>query len=165
MQPIYIPQLLKAPEKTQKIQVEDFLCDLETLTPVRGWLNISHGGNYLELTTKVETIVTISCDRCLQQYNHRLSVDTTELIWLDEEQPMEPLKEQEIKFDDLSETLHPRSYFQPEVWLYEQICLALPMRQLCDQNCEGVLTKNLSTTPQIDSRWSSLESLKNQLQN
>ena len=36
MDAIYIPQLTKAPERTEEIQVNEFLPGLETLTPVRG---------------------------------------------------------------------------------------------------------------------------------
>lgn len=165
MRPIYIPQLLKAPQRTQKVVIDDFICDLQTLTPVRGNLCVAHGGNFLEITVQAETIITLACDRCLQQYNHRLSLDTKELIWLDENAPGSSEIEQEVKCDDLGETLHPRGYFQPDDWLYEQLCLAMPMRQLCDQSCPGVPTEHLSTSPSIDSRWSSLEALKQQLNN
>ena len=40
MEAIYIPQLLKAREQTEVFQVDEFLPDLETLTPVRGRLQV-----------------------------------------------------------------------------------------------------------------------------
>ena len=163
MEPIYIPQLLRAPEKTQTVEIKDFLGDLQTLTPVRGTVQITHGGNYLEVTAKAETIVTLKCDRCLKQYNHRLCVDTTELIWLEEEEEDFPVSEVEVKFEDLWENLHPGGYFQADSWLYEQLCLQLPMRQLCDQNCED-LHLSIANPPQVDSRWAGLEALKKSLE-
>jgi uncharacterized protein len=48
MEAIHIPWLLKLPEQTEVIQVNEFLADLETLTPVRGRLQVTHQGNYLE---------------------------------------------------------------------------------------------------------------------
>ncbi len=165
MDAIYIPQLTQAPERTEEIQIKDFLPGLETLTPVRGSIRVQHQGNYLQVSGKAEAIITCTCNRCLQQYNHRLVVDTSEIIWLDETANCEedlPL-EQEIGFDDLVETLSPRGYFYPSVWLYEQMCLEIPQRQLCDTNCPGIETSGINgSSKTTDSRWASLESLKKQ---
>lgn len=165
MDPVYIPQLTTAPERTEEIQFEEFISELETLTPVRGILVVKHQGNYLEVSAKAETIITLTCNRCLKQYNHRLTVDTSELIWLDEtaEQPDIGLTERETSLEDLVETLSPKGYFQSREWLYEQLCLALPPRQLCDGNCPGLQSDSSfapASQPAIDSRWSSLEELK-----
>ncbi|MFN9953953.1 MAG: DUF177 domain-containing protein, partial [bacterium] len=62
----------------------------------------------------------------------------------------------------LSETLDPNGDFDPQMWLYEQLCLTLPPRQLCGANCQPpdfFLPENTA----IDGRWASLESLKSQL--
>lgn len=166
MEAIYIPQLLKAPEKTETIQVQEFLQDLETLTPVRGWIKAKHCGNYLEVSAAAETIITLTCHRCLQQYNHRLVVDTSEIIWLDEaaEQTDMLLVEREIAMEDLVETLPPRGFFEPSQWLYEQLCLELPQRQLCDAKCSGIQPENNdAATALIDKRWASLQALKKDL--
>lgn len=162
---IYIPGLLKLPEQTEVIKFNQFIADLESLTPVRGSLQVTHQGNYLDVAASSETIITLTCHRCLQQYNHRLKVDSAELIWLDElacQLENEPL-EQEVALEDLVETLSPQGYFQPETWLYEQLCLALPPRQLCDQNCQGIPMNNLGTQSAKDRRWQALENLKRQL--
>lgn len=166
MEPIYIPRLTKAPEQTEVIQIEEFVPGLETLTPVRGRLRVTHQGNYLEVYAVAETIITLNCHRCLQQYNHRLSIKTSELIWLDESADQldtGPI-ERETNLEDLVETLPPQGHFQPDVWLYEQLCLAIPPRNLCDTKCPGIspLDTNVSE-PHTDRRWASLEALKRQL--
>jgi uncharacterized protein len=164
MQPIHIPQLLKAPNRTQTILLEDFIPTLKTLTPIRGRMVIRHGGTFLEISLQAETIITLTCDRCLKQYNHRLAIDTSEIIWLDENANQEDGKpEREVPIEDLSEKLAPNGYFQPETWLYEQLCLAFPLRQLCDENCQQPATIASATDTPIDSRWASLASLKDQL--
>lgn len=168
MEPIYIPQLTKAPEKKEVIQIEEFLPTLETLTPVRGHLTVKHCGNFLEVSVQAETIVTLTCHRCLQQYNHRLSIDTSEMIWLNESanQPEKGPLEKETPLEDLLETLPPQGYFEPELWLYEQLCLSLPPRQLCDRKCPGIPpTSNSSWEASSDGRWDALEMLKRQLSN
>jgi len=168
MDAVYIPQLLRAPNQTQVFSVRRHLPGLETLTPVNGDISVSHQGTYLQVLGQAETIVTLSCHRCLQNYNHRLVVDTQELIWLDDTQNQvaEPL-EQEVVAEDLVESLPPDGYFYADTWLYEQLCLALPQRQLCATDCPGVIVEQspetLSASNLIDHRWSALAALKQQL--
>ncbi|MBW4506485.1 MAG: DUF177 domain-containing protein [Scytonematopsis contorta HA4267-MV1] len=170
MDAIYIPQLTKAPEHTEEIEVKEFLPGLETLTPIRGHIRVQHCGNYLEVSAQVEAIVTLTCYRCLQQYNHRLRVAPKEVIWLDakanfvDDLPLE----REVLMDDLVESLPPDGYFSPGEWLYEQMCLEIPQRQLCNSKCEGidlnaVESDSPSTSTAQDKRWASLEALKNKL--
>jgi uncharacterized protein len=165
MESIHIPWLLKLPEHTEVIQVDEFIAGLETLTPVRGRLQVTHQGNYLEVSAQAETIITLTCDRCLRQYNHRLILEASELVWLDEsaDQPdMGPL-DRETALDDLIETLSPQGYFQPDTWLYEQLCLAIPPRKLCDQQCPGIPITEKDSTSSTDHRWKGLEAFKGQL--
>ncbi len=165
METIYIPNLLNNPNKKKEINVDEFLTELDTLTPIKGKIILIHGGNYLEIKAKVETIVTLKCDRCLQQYNHRLGINTKEIIWLDKNVALFDKnlpQEREITQEDLSEKLAPWGNFNPQSWLYEQLCLSMPMRKLCGKNCKT--PANLSTpNPTIDRRWAGLEALKRKL--
>jgi uncharacterized protein len=166
MDAIYIPRLARAPQQTEVIDFNQTIAGLETLTPVHGQLTVIHQGRYLELSAKADTIITLTCHRCLQQYNYRLAIAPTELIWLDEsadQAAVLPL-DRDIALEDLVETLSPQGYFEPEKWLYEQLCLEIPQQQLCDQTCAGIpISDAASSQPQIDRRWASLESLKHQL--
>jgi len=166
MDAIYIPQLAKAPERTEEIKFDESLPGIETLTSVRGHIRVQHHGNYLDVSGQAETIMTLTCSRCLQQYNHRLVMNKTEVIWLDESANQTdnlPL-EQEVALDDLLEILSPEGYFHPSEWLYEHLCLTIPLKQLCDRKCPGIVPNTASTSDQlIDRRWSSLEELKKQL--
>ncbi len=165
MEAIYIPQLLNANQQTEEVPIHGQFPDLQTLMPIRGTVTVAHGGTYLTVRAKADTIVTLSCDRCLQQYNQRLSLDTEELIWLNPnaDQPDEGPLEREVSLQDLSESLSPNGYFYPLEWLYEQLCLALPYRQVCSEGCEGVAPEDLSRGSQVDGRWASLQALKEQL--
>ncbi|ESA37575.1 metal-binding possibly nucleic-acid binding protein [Leptolyngbya sp. Heron Island J] len=165
MQRIYIPHLTKDPSKTRTIEVHDYLSGLETLTPVKGRIQVQHRGNFLEVSAQAEAIITLNCHRCLQNYNARVQVDTSEFIWLQDPQPEEYAEEVEVSFDDLVETLPPQGHFEPAKWLYEQFCLAIPQRQLCDQTCEGIANPLTSdeTSTETDQRWAALSALKQQL--
>ncbi|MGF1457819.1 MAG: DUF177 domain-containing protein [Leptolyngbyaceae cyanobacterium] len=167
MPAVYIPHLLNAVNRTRSLQFEVDFDDLKTLTPVRAEVSMRHGTTFLEVKGTASTIVTLSCDRCLQQYNHRVVVDAHEIIWLDESAAAAqglPL-EQEVSLEDLVESLSPYGYFDPETWIYEQICLQLPQRQVCDANCQGLTVESPQphASPVVDERWSVLEALKQQL--
>jgi uncharacterized protein len=173
MEPLYIPQLANRQDRTLEIIVDRSIPEFETLTPVRGKITVKHGGTYLDVSAQTETIVTLKCDRCLQQYNHRLTLDTNEIIWLEEVAPESERRGVEVKneLEDLVESLDPDGHFPPDVWLYEQLCLALPHRQLCNLDCAGIAPIDTQpvtqpvTTESLDSRWGILETLKNQLNN
>lgn len=167
MERIYIPRLTRLPEQTEVLEFEESIPGLDTLTPVKGQLQVTHQGNYLEVSTKAETIITLTCHRCLQQYNYRLAIQPSELIWLNESaSPEQELFDRELGSEDLVETLPPQGYFDPVTWLYEQLCLEIPQQQLCDQNCQGIAIQDKPVSSEsIDSRWASLQTLKNQLSN
>ncbi|XZO04547.1 MAG: YceD family protein [Microcoleus sp.] len=167
METIYIPRLLSKSEQTEVIEFDEFIPNLASLTPVRGRLQLTHQGTYLEVKAKAETIVTLTCHRCLKQYNHRLVLNSSELIWLDKEadRPETNPIEMKVEFEDLVETLSPTGTFSPSDWLYEQLCLAEPHKQICDAKCVGIIVNDVNTESSetiSDSRWASLAALKRQ---
>ncbi|MDY6806739.1 MAG: YceD family protein [Cyanobacteriota bacterium] len=166
MEEIYIPSIAQKPKATESIEFEEFISDLETLMPIKGSLRVTHKGNYLEVGGKAETILTLTCDRCLKQYNHRLVVDTSELIWLEERPKAEEFVSLDVEGDleDLVEKMPRNGYFNGKDWIYQQLCLAIPPRQLCDRDCEGIKQAATAETGLIDKRWAALESIKKQLQ-
>ena len=171
MEPIFLPQLTRAPEQTEVIAVNGPLEDLETLTPVQGQMKVVHHGNYLQVFGTAETIVTLVCDRCLQSYNHRLATQSSELIWL-QEAVLDDVAEGitftgDLEDPALTETLPPDGYFYPGDWLYQQLCLSFPQKQLCDAKCSGIEVEVTAETQRLnlDQRWSILADLKRQLQN
>jgi uncharacterized protein len=166
MDAIYIPELAKALNSTEECEFKEFLPGLSTLMPISGSYRVVHQGNYLDVSAQVEAIMTLTCNRCLKQYNYRLRIHPSEAIWLDETAQTNVLDgiEQEIDFEDLVETLSPYGYFEPGTWLYEQLCLAIPSKQLCDENCPGiVLESDTEPESQVDSRWAALKALQGKL--
>lgn len=163
IQPIYLPHLLKQPQSTQVFQIDQAITNLETLTPVRGKIRVRHGGTFLEVTAQAETIVTLNCDRCTQNYNQRLELDTKELLWLDRELETSTARERELSWDDLSEVLAPDSHFDLETWLYEQLNLALPLKNLCGKDCQAPAMPGDESLNGFDRRWAVLADLKQQL--
>ncbi|MBL1211529.1 YceD family protein [Geminocystis sp. GBBB08] len=160
MEKIYIPRLLKMPQQTEEIKLNHQISGLNSLIPVRGIFQICHRGNFLELQLQADTILTLTCDRCLQTFNHRLEVDTSEIILLkEEESDLNYPLEREIISEDLSETLPPNGELIVDEWIYEQLSLAMPLRNLCENDCQPPLLKEKKDSTIKDNRWSSLANL------
>ena len=162
MRAIHIPQLLNAPDKTLSLDIAEHLPALSTLTPVKGEMSVAHRGTFLEIKAQAHAIMTLECDRCLQSYNTRIQVDTSEILWL-EEPIAEDVLEKEVELEDLKDSLPPNGYFKPDEWLYEQMCLAIPQKQICNADCEGIAIKHNPPEQTVDHRWAALSSLKQKL--
>ncbi len=161
-------QLLQIPEKQLTVEVKDYLPDLETLTPVQGAIKIHHKGTFLEVSAQATAIVTLVCDRCLAQYNHRIALETTEILWLEEPEDLDNADwvEREIETEDLIERISPTGSLDLTQWLYEQLCLAIPPQKLCDTSCDGIAVADepeVTNEPVVDHRWAALAQLKQQM--
>jgi uncharacterized protein len=163
MDAINIPNLAQRPDKSVTLEFRQNLADLVTLTPVEGAVTVMHRSNFLEVKAHADTIITLCCDRCLQNYNHRLAMATEEIIWLkDAELDLDNLPlDEDLDLDEMVESLPKDGRFEVETWVYEQLCLALPPRQLCDEACKGI---ELEKTEEVkDLRWAKLDALRGQL--
>lgn len=162
--PIFVPNLLQTPEKRITLTVDRYFEGLETLTPVRGTVRITHRTSYLDVEGQADAIASLTCDRCLCQYNQRLQVDLSEPIWLRNDAETESgnpdwLDQELDDEDEIVESTSPQGHFDGEQWLYEQMCLAIPLQCRCRPDCEGIAIAP-SEEPQIDSRWAALAKLK-----
>jgi uncharacterized protein len=162
--PIILPDLLRMVEQTLRVEVEGYFLDLETLTPIKATLGVKHQGTFITVTAVADTIITLTCDRCLGQYNHRLQIDTEELIWLQTVEDLPLALPEEGLESDLTESLPLEGHFDLAQWLYEQLCLELPSQQRCGETCPGSAVLMAETaTPSLDSRWATLAQLREQL--
>lgn len=160
MEKLFIPQIAKAEQATITIEFNQFIAGLETSTPIQGYLRVRHGGNFLEVTAQAHGIITLECDRTLVQFNHRLAIDTQELILLREDAPPAQFgREIELGFEDLNETLSPLGYFEPEIWLYEQLCLSIPFPKIAPDTTAVHYIDPTSPVVEVDRRWAALAAL------
>ncbi|MDS3860539.1 YceD family protein [Thermosynechococcaceae cyanobacterium BACA0444] len=170
--PLSIPGLTKLPQQTWRQDFKFILDEFVSLTPIQGWITVQHQGSYLRVATEAKTIINLTCDRCLQQYNQRILCQVEELIWLELDDLDAGIEtgSQEL---DLLERLPAQGEFDPQDWLYQQLCLSLPHPQICQVDCRG-LDVELSPThgqsdstelsERVDHRWASLAALKQQLE-
>jgi uncharacterized protein len=167
LRPIPVQELRLLAEG-KRWQVDQHLCELDSLTPVRGELSALHRGNVLELDGEAATIVTLCCDRCLQHYNHPLSFRTHELLWLGEQARQAGLSTDEasepgvleLEVDELCESLDPTGCFEPEHWLFEQLSLQLPLMNRCGDDCPGPPQPSNAADEPGDPRWAALRGLQ-----
>jgi uncharacterized protein len=85
------------------------------------------------------------------------------MIWLAEPLPESDYpKEREVEAGDLVESLSPNGYFDPEVWLYEQLTLAIPYPKIAPDApaLDFVDQEPDSEAVTVDKRWQILSSLQ-----
>ena len=148
-------------------EVDDYLSDLPSLTPVRGTIEAEHRGNVLAVQGSLSTIVTMICDRCLNQFNQQLISQTDELIWLGDDLPTEEqiLGSGELDpMEGLVERLDPRGAFDPQQWAFEHLNLQMPVVNRCPGDCPGPCglprSRSDDTAPGSDPRWDALKQLQ-----
>ncbi len=152
---IYIPDLLRCAHHTLRVEFKEFFADLATLAPIEGMATVHHGGNFLEVEVKAKAIITLTCDRTLVQFNHKLIVDTKDIVIL--ATPTELPREQELTVEDLVESYDPNGTFPLKFWIYEQLCLAIPFPAIAP---DAPPWQNPVVEEQIDHRWDRLRGLK-----
>lgn len=176
-------QELKGLVEGRQWQIDQRLEALPSLTPVRGRVRAVHRGNVLEVEGEASTIVTLCCDRCLQDFNQALSCRNRELIWLGEASRSDGVSEDvvlesaaqllDLEADALTESLDPQGDFDPGHWIFEQLHLLLPVVNHCGELCPGPNLAGAGATGSgqadaggdapgagpIDPRWAALRQL------
>jgi uncharacterized protein len=162
LKPIRLSDLRQLPQHTQELEFKQFFQGFESLTPIEGSLQVSHRGHFLEVSAQAQTIVTLTCHRCLQQFNHRLNVEFEEIILIRDPSP-EPLPlELELQDEELLESLPPSGELDVEDWIYQHLHLEMPRQLPCRPDCEGIVVE--TPLEQADPRWAALGSLAARLQ-
>ena len=162
-------QELKLLAEGRRWQLDQHLESLQSLTPVRGHVQAIHRGNVLEVEGEAQTIVTLCCDRCLQDFNHPLSHSTQEVLWLGEQARTSGMEAEalieagelslDLDADALSESLDPSGSFDPAHWSFEQLSLQLPLVNRCGADCPGPNLAGTGADQAQDPRWAALRNL------
>ena len=144
------------------------LDNLPSLTPVKGSLSADHQGEFLVVKGFMETSIRLICDRCLAEYSQKLDCNNDESIWIGKTFPDKDEIQSSISLDDIMDFIEPTGKFDPEVWLFEQLHLELPIVKICSKKCPGLETLNKNTSEylfnsfrlnNVDSRWDQLKKL------
>lgn len=163
LRPIPLDELLQAPDQTLTCEFKQLFEGFESLIPVEGSVRLIHHGNFLEAFGETKTIVTMTCHRCLQQFNHRLELEFNEILWIEEPSPT-IAAEVELGMEDLVERIPPHGSFDVEDWIYQNLYLGLPVQLACRLDCPGFEIPAQPEQPKGDPRWAALRVLQAELE-
>lgn len=138
--------------------------------PVRYQLKISRIVDMVEVRGEVESVVELSCGRCLEPYTKpfstRFSIAFTRQL---PECVDEDGEEIELSADELGLTLVEGDELSLSEPLQEQVLMALPIKPLCKEGCKGICAhcgaslnseKCSCEEPAFDTRFASLKDFK-----
>jgi len=172
---IFLEQVRREPvswDEEVRVRVDELdRGDVLELTPVRWRGRISateideREGFYLSAHLAYEQ--TLACQRCLEPVRQPVAADAALLLVRDAPQPMEgdhQLGEEELGIVHLDSEV-----FETRPLLLEQMQLAVPMKPLCREDCQGLCPScgadlNAGTCDckddWVDPRWAALAKLK-----
>lgn len=94
--------------------------------------------NKIELKGMVKSVVSLECDRCLEQYRYTFASDLQLLVELADHARHWRLQDMEIGKGDLDTIQVEKPVVDLGDILRQQILLGMPDKQLCSENCLGL---------------------------
>ena len=132
---------------------------------MRAWGRASRKGEEVRVRGSLQTSVELRCDRCLGPVPVPVNVDFVANFV----RATDPAAEaKELQDEDLEFSVYDGDSVDLDEIVREQILLALPARQLCREDCEGLCAacgKNLNAEScdcarhETDPRWAALADL------
>lgn len=158
------------------LSFKENLSDIDAVKPVVGELTVTAGSTGMRLTGSVQTLLKLSCDRCLQPYFQSMNVEIDELFVshsLADDRSGQDSRERELTQGDFFETLPPDGILDIDDVVYQAVTLARPTSCLCSEECPGPPLpdsehikvslagdqKSPKNRDSIDPRWKNLKSL------
>lgn len=133
---------------------------LDTTAPVRETLKVRHGRTVPIAEGVMGTWIHLQCDRCLRSSTHHLHRTSQEVLWLLQPSPAHHHNPSPQGGSSL-EVTDAHGPFDPEQWLYGQLCLALPRRTICSEADPAIHRTSTDVTSQAP-RWQVLTTLNGQ---
>ncbi len=140
--------------------------DIKTSGPVVGTASLTRMGDQVYLAGNVEARLTLSCDRCLEDFFAEIS---TSFTYLFAPASVEEPAERAMRIEDVELAQYDGIHIPTAHVFREQILLNIPERKLCSDTCKGICPNcgaNLNretctcTHKDPDSAFAVLESLK-----
>ncbi len=175
---ISISELKLLPKQKLNITFKESLEDIDAVKPVIGDLILAYSGSGLHLSGTVQTLLKLSCHRCLQPYFQSLIVDIDERFAVQSDIYKPGQKERELNKDDFVEYLSDKGELDISDVVYQAVTLATPTSCLCSGECPGPaynlasaeateqnadLLASSNNSPdkanQVDPRWENLKRL------
>jgi uncharacterized protein len=149
-----------------EVEIEDEGARLVSAAEVSG--SASKRGEEVRLRGSIKTEVELLCDRCLAPRRAPLEVEF-DTRFIPQERASGESDNVELLTEDLGLAAYEGDAVDLDELVREQILLALPLRNLCGEDCKGLCQKcgaNLNAgqcsceQKEIDPRWSALADWK-----
>jgi uncharacterized protein len=149
-----------------EVEFEDEGARLVSAAEVAG--DASRKGEEVRVRGSIKTEVELLCDRCLAPRREPLEVEF-DTRFIPQEKAAGESDNVELLTDDLGLAAYEGDAVDLDELVREQIVLALPLRNLCGEDCKGLCQKcraNLNAgqcsceQKEIDPRWSALADWK-----
>lgn len=133
---VKIEDIENAPNKTLNLNFETFLENIDSKEPISADLLIESLGDFIKVSGKVDGIVTLECDLCLEKFEYELNFEIDELFAKDA--LMEDYStEVELKEGQFVTDLKGASGIDILDLLYQSVILDFPNKLVCGINCNG----------------------------
>lgn len=173
---ISIDELLTLPSGRLDFDFKETFDNLEAIKPVVGNLTITGTSTGIRVAGNVQTLLKLSCHRCLNPYFLSLSVPIDEKFVVESVQGFSSRtvqRERELSAGDFVEYLPEDGILDIDDVVYQAVTLATPTTCLCGESCPGPQLahqgqksaaladdqKESQSDKPIDPRWRNLKTL------
>ena len=132
MHKILIEDIEKEPNKTLFYEFNDFMKEFEA--DVYADLELKSLGQFIEVSGTVQGKLKLICDRCLNEFDYKLSIDIEETFAKQSLQD-EYSSEFELTRGQFITDLNGEKEIDIYDLLYQSVILALPNKKVCGINC------------------------------
>ena len=172
---ISIDELRNLPQQKLNLQFRESIDNLGAVKPVLGELIVSASSIGMRLTGTLQTLLKLTCDRCLRPYFYSVNIQVEEdfVEYTGKDEKDNTCKGKELLADDFVEELPDRGILDITDVVYQAVTLAIPVSCLCGDDCpgpafpdsktkSGSLATNKDTeaaAERVDPRWKNLKTL------
>jgi uncharacterized protein len=161
------------PKLSLQLPFKEEIPGLEAVKPVVGDLTVFVSATGMRLVGQVQTLMKLTCDRCLRPYFQNLLVELDERFVLSNFEEGQAPPQRELNRDDFVEVLSPDGTLDITDVVYQAVTLSMPSSCLCSPECPGpplappvddtgsLAARKAVVEPAnvIDPRWKNLKSL------
>ncbi|SRR5579875_600650 len=133
---VSIDDLRGQPQQRLVLSFKESLAGLETVKPVVGDLTLTAGSWGVHISGRVQTLLKLTCDRCLRPYFQSLPVEIDERLVYQSKDAAVP-KERELSRNDFVEPIPDNGILDISDIVYQAVTLATPTYCLCGAECPG----------------------------
>ncbi len=108
--------------------------------PIKFHLRFQKSGLIVEVDGSLAATLTLSCGRCLGQYEQEIS-ETFALTFTPDAKEHDAEEEIELEADELGLILYRDEVLELTDPLQEQLLMAIPISPLCRQECQGLCSE------------------------